>query len=226
MAKNQYSLTEAQIEAMAAERTQSLNVTEAFDGTYLKVLITRVQGVLGTKRGKRMGTDVQLTALHKEAAPCYAAVLRGVMTPDIALDASLEADEVRRRTTERNRRATFARTAKSTLVAWVMEGGDLRALEVATVTKTELRTAVAAARAEHGVPAASRIERAQNAILAVVAREGPDRAREHLEAVMEALQQALDALPSEPDHAESAVIRTRVGVPSFREPARVLNRGA
>lgn len=216
--KNKYAMTEQQIEALAADRQGSASVTEAFDGTYLKVLITGTQSKLGAKRGRTPAVDTQLAALEGVAGPFYAAVLRGVITPDIHVDASTEPDEVRRRTREKNRRAVFARSAKSTLVQWVREGGDLRALDVATVSKGELRTSVAAARSERGVTAADRVEKAQETILAVVAHEGPETAKAYLEGVIQALQHALDEMPGV--HHESAVIRTRVGVPHFREPIR------
>jgi hypothetical protein len=142
----------------------------------------------------------------------------------------MDPTEAMRRNRERTRRATFARSAKSTLAAWVREGGDIRALNVATVTKGELRAAINAAKAEKGVTESTRIVKAQDAILAAVAREGPEAAREHLENVIEALSKALDELPDdEAEHAESSVIRTRVGVPTFREPppaARVLHSKA
>lgn len=224
--KNLYLMTEDQVETLASERTQSLKATDSLDSTYLRVLVTGAQSKLGPKKGKRPDTETQLTAFESVAVPYYAAVLRGVMTDDIALDATLDAAEVQQRTRERNRRAIFARTAKSTIVGWVREGGDIRAINVATVTKTELQRAVTAARSERGETVATRIGRAQAAILAAVAREGPDHARERLEAVIEALQEALDELPDNERHHESTTIRTRAGVPTFREPARVLNRGA
>lgn len=224
--KNQYALTESQIETLAAERNQSLAAMESFDGTYLRVLVTGVQAKLGAKRG-RPNLEAQTAALELIAVPYYAAVLRGVTTADIALDPSLEAAEVSRRTRERNRRAIFARSAKSTLVAWMRAGGDLRAIDPATVTKAELRKAIAATEPDReGVPASHRVLEAQRLILAAVAREGPEEAREHLEAVIEALQQAIEELPPALPHAESATIRTRVGVPSFRAPARLHQRAA
>jgi hypothetical protein len=220
--KSQYAMTEEQIEALAAERTQSVNVTQAFDGTYLKVLITGVQAKLGQKRGRRPAIDSQLSVLEAVATPFYAAVLRGVITADIELGPELEPSEAARRTRERNRRATFARTAKSTLVAWVNEGGDLRALDVTTVTKTELRAEVVTARGAQGITPVERIEKAQAAILTAVAREGPAEARRHLQGVITALQEALSELPPNGEtHHESAAIRTRVGLPTFRTPRQV-----
>lgn len=224
--KHSYAMNEAQIESLAHDRQSGAVVLEAFDGTYLRALVNSVQSVLGQKKGKRPDERSQLGALEKIATPFYAAVLRGVTTADIAIDANLEHDEVVKRNRERNRRATFARTAKSTLVAWVRAGGDIRAIDVSTVTKSELRASTVAAQVESDIPAASRVLRAQEAILRAVARDPPAVARERLYAVISALQEALDELPlnGEPHH-ESTVIRTRVGQPTFRE-ARVLNRGA
>lgn len=222
--KSTFVMTEAQIESLAAERTSGLIVSDELDRNYLRALISGVQAKTGPKRsGRRLDNDSQLAAVEAVAVPFYAAVLRGVMTPDIALDASLEAAEVQIRNRERNRRATFARTAKSVLVSWISLGGDVRTIDPATVTKSELWSAVTAQRAENR-PRGGRIEKAQEAILAAVAREGPDVARMRLEAVIEALQAAIDALPVEPEHHESTVIRTRVGQPTFREAPRVLNR--
>lgn len=221
--KNQYAMTEQQVESLAAERTTSLNATEGFDGTYLKVLINGVQAKLGAKRGKRLGTDTQMTTLDAIAAPFYAAVLRGVVTPEIELTPGLTVEDVQIRSRERNRRATFARTAKSTLVGWVRAGGDLRALDIEEVTKGELRASTAAAAGENRAPAASRVERAQRMILAAVAHDPPAVKRERLYAVISALQEVIDELPSNGDeHGESTVIRTRVGMPRF--PPRMMAR--
>ena len=149
--------------------------------------------------------------LESVSQPYYAAVLRGVGPPEID-------------SRERTRRATFARTAKATLVAWVREGGDIRALDVATVTKTALRAEVSNSRAEKGFNAEQRIERAQAAILDVAARATPQEARNYILTVMSALQNALDDLAESTIHHESTVLPGRMP-PRHIEP-RVLNRGA
>ncbi len=192
--KNAYMMTEAQVEALATERITGAAAVDQLDGTYLRGLVAGAQSKLGAKRGRSPAATVQLEALEGIAVSFYAAVLRGVVTADIALGSTLDAAEVSRRTLERNRRATFARTAKSTLVAWIKAGGDIRGLDAATVSKSELRASVVAAKGE--APPTSRIERAQRAILAAVAREGPGEARAHLQAVVAALQAALTELPS------------------------------
>lgn len=206
--KNLFLMTEEQIETLAAERTIGQVAIDGLDGTYLRALVVGVQARLGPKRGKRPSVETQLDAIDIIAGPFYAAVLRGVTTRDIELSATLAPDEVTKRTRERNRRATFARTIKSTLVTWVKTGGDIRALDVGKVTKSELRAQVVAA--SQGAPTVSRIEAAQSTILALVAREGPDEAREHLERVILALQAALDEIPAtEAHHGSTTVLRAR-----------------
>lgn len=223
-----YALTEAQVETLAAERTRNLLDTDKADGTYLSVILHHTQGKLGPlTRGRKPNAESQLAALQAVATLFYGAVLRGVTTEDIAIVANLEPAEITRRTRERNRRAVFARTAKSTLVTWAELGGDLRALDPATVTKSELRTSIAAAR-DPEARAETSIERAQRRIIASVtaqARASPEEARARLEAVIAALTAALDELPETEEHTDTTTVRTRVGVPSFREP-RVLNRAA
>jgi hypothetical protein len=199
-------MTEAQIESLAAERLHNATVRDGFDSTYLRVIITAVQAKLGDKvKGRRLAAGGQLKALDDVNAPFYAAVLRGVTTPEIAADPSLPLDAQRLRTLERNRRSTFARTAKSTLVSWIREGGDIRAIDVMTVSKGELRASVNAARTDGEEPQ-SRVERAQAAIISHAQRQAPEAARETLEEAIEALQAALAQLD------KPAARRERMGV--------------
>jgi hypothetical protein len=101
-------------------------------------------------------------------------------------------------------------------------------LDVNTVTKSELRASVAAARDETTAAVRS-VERAQRRIVAAItaqARASPEGARARLEAVIAALQETLDELPgvSEPGDT-TTLVRTRAGVPTFSQP-RVLNKAA
>jgi hypothetical protein len=223
-----YALTESQVETLASQRTRNLLDCDQADGMYLRALIHHTQGRFGAFHGKRPATESQLEALALVAQPLYEAVLRGVTTPDIAIEGGIEHGELTRRTRERNRRATFARSAKATLVAWCNAGGDIRKLDAATVTKTELRKSVMASR-DPSAGVERTIERAERRIIASItaqARGSPDAARGALEAVIEHLQAALDELPEGDQHDDVAHVRTRVGVPKFRGQARVLNRPA
>lgn len=202
-----YLLNEKEIEALAAERASSGVLLENVDSTYLRALVACVQRELKGRHG-RLGSEPQLTALETIAAPFYAAVLRGVTTPDIVLTADMEPDEVTRRSRERNRRGTFARTAKSTLASWVKVGGDLRKLKPDRVTKHELRKEIVKHTADAGATIAARFDRAQKAMLSAIADESPAEARVYLEQTITMLQSALaDLSPN-----ASVVLET----PTFR----------
>src|ERR1700733_9655750 len=86
-----YALTETQVETLAAERTRSLLDTDRADGSYLKALVHETQGKLGPPRGRKPAVESQLSALESVAAIFYAAVLRGVITDDIVIEAGVEA---------------------------------------------------------------------------------------------------------------------------------------
>ncbi len=206
-----YLMTTEQIEALAAERTTSTVVAGMVDGTYLRALVAAVQAMKRTKQ------KTQLEAIDTVSTEFYAAVCRGVVTAEIALAEGLPADEAKARVHERNRRATFARSAKSALVAWVREGGDIRKLDLETVTKTELQKQVKTARVDRGESVTQRIERLQAQLLAAMAREPPETARERIETVIAALQDALEELPVAPP-ARPPTVYTRIAWPRVQAP--------
>lgn len=193
--KNQYSMNEKQVEALAAEYGTASAETQRVGMTYLRVIVAACQAVLGKVKRGRVARDTQIQVLEDVTARYYAAVLRGITTPELAPDSALDQAEQTRRSRERNRRSTFARSSKSTLAAFVNTGGDIRALEVETVTRDPLLAAVRSAR---GVSVSThRLERAQAAILRLVAAEAkndPGGARADLEGTIEVLQNALDGM--------------------------------
>lgn len=155
------------------------------DGTYLQVILAHMQAKLGKpRRGRRSAADgenaeVVLDAIH---ATLYPSVCKGVGPEDLAMP-------------ERNRRATFARSAASTVRFFIQHGGDVRTVDVTTVTKGGLRKAVqpeeAAApegetRAEKGFRKASQalVRSAQR----LLARGDPEKAREQIEQALEVLE--------------------------------------
>lgn len=127
IASANFMATAVQVERLAA---QVVDGQEA-DGTYLRVLLAHMQSKLGRARMRRHAKDSEavtelLNAIHNDL---YASVLRGVGPED--LDSK-----------ERNRRATFARSAASTVRYFISKGGDVREVEVPTVTKGSLRRSV------------------------------------------------------------------------------------
>lgn len=221
-----YVANEAQLETLAHDAYKADTLVQRTGNVYLRVVVAACQAKLGpVRRGKAPSPDSQLSVLDEVHEPFYLAILRGVTTTDVAPDPKHEAAERNRRTLERSRRTTFARSAKSTLASFARNGGDIRALKVETVTKASLRAATAPAQASETEP----ITRAQDAIVRAItrqAREDPDGARAELERVMDELQKVLDSLASEPDHASTTTIvasrqhaRTRVGTPQLHRSA-------
>lgn len=227
---------EAEVETLAAERYASNTVVAQADGTYLRVLLVGTQAKLGRPRGRapKVNGEAQLTVLGEVHERFYAAVLRGVTTPEVAIEPDLDSKEQRRRALERNSRSAFARSAMSTLVAFIKGGGDLRSLDPETVTKAALRAAVAPPEPEDKV--ARQIQRASGALLRAIgrrARDNPEAARTEVETIMDELQKVLDSLDgeAETEHTATTTVvgvrprdtgpaRTRVGTPTM------LHRGA
>jgi hypothetical protein len=191
-----YLVTEAEIEQLAAMHTDVSNTQGAADGSYLKILLAGCQAELG--KGKRKGPnhkEIQHKKLDEVHLRYYQAVLRGVTTPDIEFTDGLEEDELRRRRVEQLRRATFARSAKSTLYSYVDTGGDMRTLDVATTTKNGLRKVINEAM---GLPTWEQAVGAKRAkienICRKLAQTNPGQAREILESVLQHLQDVLDSI--------------------------------
>lgn len=232
LVKGHWVANEHEVETLAHERyVNAGNVTLA-DGTYLRVLVVETQSKLGRPRGRGVKPNAkdQLAVLEAAHARFYPSVLKGITTPELALDDSIDTKERQKRALERNARSAFARSAKSTLAAYVEAGGDLRVLEVAAVTKDALRKAVAPKEPENKVE--RQIQRAQGALLRACARRArgdPDKARQFIEGAVMALEALLETIENgntEEDETATTTVprerpaqRTRVGVP-------MLNRGA
>jgi hypothetical protein len=141
--------TEDDVERMAREFRDAQVLGRGTAGTYLKILLAAIQAVLLGKpvlRAPRGPSPVmtdeaiaeQREALEATNTRLYAAVLRGAVTPDIADSEGLRPEEARRRALERNRRTNYARSAVSTLRAYLRSGGDLRRVAVPSASKGAL----------------------------------------------------------------------------------------
>ena len=195
-----YAASEHEVEQLAASHTIHSDLTKRIDNAYLRVLIAALQSKFTIANRKRaLSADERqrhaafIAEVHERF---YAAVLRGVTTPDAADDATRSADERRARAGIRNGRAGFARTAASTIQMFIKAGGDVRMLELATVTKSYLRAYAiehAEARAPSEVILAS-LRRVEAQIAGLI-EEDPDSARTAVEECMARLQRILDELP-------------------------------
>lgn len=222
IAKAHYVATEAQVEDLTVAQWQAASGLEIHNATYLRVTLAQAQAKTGTKARGRHSKDAQLAVLVAVNAIFYAAVLRGLVKADpaIAQDDALEPPEKSRRALERNRRSTFARTSYRELVGFVERGGDLRTLDVETVSKASLRAFGKAPESEDRTERT--LERAQGAILRAInrlARGDPAEALERLDAVLGTLQERRHALANQrPAKREGRAVRTTVGVPQFARP--------
>lgn len=222
------SVTDTQVEHLAREAYTAGTVVKRTGDTYLRILTARCQAKLGAVRkgpGRKAAIpkDAQLSVLEDAHEKLYAAVLRGVTTPEVADEEGLEGPERSRRSLARNARSAFARQSKSVLVMYINAGGDLRALALKEVTKTSLRAFAAPTLQPAGDP----VERSEVAFIKAVqaqARGDPDKARETIERAMEKLQLLLDGLEEEEPETTIAGrrnIRTRVGQPQLHRAATV-----
>lgn len=191
-----YHVSEEDIEKLASMHNEASASQGITDGSYLKILLAGCQATLGKGRKKLPNmVETHSTALDDVHTVYYNAVLRGVTTADIEDDDTQSQDERRRRRVEQLRRATFARSAKSTVQAFINAGGDVRGLDLATTTKGGLRRFVMEA---SGTPDWEQtITSNRNKIEKIcrrLAETNPGEAREILESVLSHIQDVLDSI--------------------------------
>lgn len=206
-----YAATDNEVIALAGSVATGIAAT----GTYLRVLVAAIQARLGGRRRRASPSVDVLGALEAEHARLYSLVLAGVGPADLDMQ-------------ERNRRATFARTAASTVRAFIKGNGDVVNLVPAEVTKNQLRKAVAPP--EVGNRIARRAQRAFESLLRAVSRyieRDPDTAAPFIENCIQSLEEHLQE--QEPggaeqhQHGTTTVIATPQGL---RRQPTVLHKGA
>src|ERR1700748_3360913 len=84
---------ESQIETLAHERYSGARTVAGIDGTYLRVLLVAIQARLGRKTRGRVALDTQAQVWEDTHKRFYEAVLRGVVTSEIAIDETLPTAE-------------------------------------------------------------------------------------------------------------------------------------
>lgn len=129
--------TPADIAAIAKAYSEALDSSANTRGTYLRALIATTQHELGAKPRVRSSAEDSPT-LDKAAVEIQLAALEQVNANfyEIVLDNVSGSPE------ERNRRSGFARSAVSTVRAYVRAGFDITLLAAARVTKAALAAAV------------------------------------------------------------------------------------
>ena len=225
-----YLVTGTDVEALAALHLANVDAASGTDGQYLRIMLASVKAKHPATVGRRrLLTDIDraqhVATLAEAHGRLYPFVLKGITTPDVEDRPELDAESRRARAVVRDSRAGFARSAASTVKAWIKAGGDIRGLDVATATKTALRaftrSQVAPAAAVHD-PARSALGRLTGAIR-TMATEDPEAARAATEAALAELRQLL-ALLDEPTPREGKIVHDGAGKklrPRAREPARI-----
>lgn len=223
IASANYAATGEQVEQLAFAVSVGVDAGTA----YLRVVLAHMQAKLGRGRRTRSAAPQEpvLDAIHEEF---YPHVLKGVGPEEMERD-------------ERNSRANFARTTASTVRFFIQHGGDVRTLDIPTVTKNGLRAAVTptvtvpegASRALRGFVTAR--EGLKRAIIRL-ARGDPAEARQQIEQLMDEYEQLLEELGREPDKpaasppldvgGQTTTIVGRTPTRSSGTVAPMLHRGA
>lgn len=192
--------SEAQIEALAVGVANG----EELAGSYLRILCVAIQAKLG--RGKRkVSAESQVSAVNEIhgdrntgflGAVCRGLLHAGPLPADVLMS-----------------RARFALSAASALRRFAAEGGDIRALNAATLTRRQVRPE----RGDSIPVGTSRTEatmlRAQARILSVAERLGKKdapEARRLLEEIIDALSSELDKLADGNAEVPTTTIASRV----------------
>ena len=202
---NNYQATEHQVEQLAAGRFATFASLDRTDNAYLRILAARLQaqfGAPGASRRRRItiqDTTAHLACLDDVHGRLYPAILRGVTTPDIVDDETLPLPDRRERMGIRNSRASFARSAASTLRTWIGAGGDIRTLEVTSIQKSVLAAWVRSQRDPDANPDVAMVGATTRRLVGEARRlmeDDPDAGRVSIEAAIAALQVLLDAAPA------------------------------
>lgn len=200
IARVNYAATGDQVEQLAYAVATGVDA-----GTvYLRVVLAHMQARLGSGRRRaaaNMPQEPVLDAIHEDL---YPHVLKGVGPEDMDRD-------------ERNSKANFARTMASTVRYFIQHGGDVRAVDIPTVTKNGLRKSVqpkgaeapaGASRALRGfLTASGGLKRA----IARLARGDPGEARKQVEQLLDEYEALLEELAQPPEAPAAAPPPADVG---------------
>jgi len=200
IAASNFIATVANVESLAREHATARTAADRTGATYLHILIACTQQRISESRSRRKNALDALEAIHKEL---YPAVLKGVA---VGSESSKET----------NRRATFARTNKSTLAAYLKAGKSIADLVPGETSKRQLRAAIAPP------PAESRTVRIMDASKASIIRAVEREARRDLVAARRSLERVIDELVLELDGLKDDDEKVEVtGARLTREPPRI-----
>lgn len=207
-----YLVSPATVQELARQHTIALNRKDSCAGTYLAILIASLQDRY--KKQPAEAPAMLLDAIHKML---YAAVIEGISTTELTKE-------------QVSSRATFARTAKATLLAYVRANGAIKALQPGATSKEWLRkeTSALLESANDGHSTADRItsgiRKAVGYVIQLardaVKHDDIEEARRELRLAMSLLSDELDALDDETNVDEAEEDRPRIVAKRLRRSSR------
>ncbi len=198
--KAHYVVNLEQVEALAAQQHTNADLAARTGATYLRALIAT--SLANLKKVRKPAATTVLAAVNKTHGELYPAVLRGVDTLELKTVEETEHNK------ELNRRGNFARSAASTVRAYVKAGGDLRSLDLAATSKGDLY------RATQPPESADKIERnvvrSEAKLIRALRQEAGTNlewAQEHATLLIEELQQLLKEFAKAPARVVKHTLR-------------------
>jgi hypothetical protein len=182
-----YVATAADIAALAKAYSAALEASGNVRGHYLRALVATTQAELGAKPRQRTSAD-ETPTLDAEAVKTQLAALEAVHEKFYAV----VLDNVEGNAEERNRRSGFARSAVSTVRAYVRSGRDITLLAASRVTKAALAQAVPTKRAR--VVSVTVLRRRADKTLAVLYKIGEQLSKADKALAVGVLEEALSKL--------------------------------
>ncbi len=144
--KANYCVSLDTVKALAVGHLAAQQTVGKTPGAYFRILLAATQQAICGKptlraRGKVPSLTDEEIAQHLETfekvnTSLYAVILEAVRSSDVESRPNLGTDEQNRRAKERNRRTNFARSAASTLRAYIRQGGNVLRLAVPSATKS------------------------------------------------------------------------------------------
>lgn len=210
IASAKYLATPEQVQRLARTHWDASETVKHGSRTYLAIMVALTQRRMKRNRSKE---DV-IAVFENLAASMYQDVIAGVSEP------GMERNEV-------NRRATFARTAASTLRSYLNANHSIAELDAETVSKSALRKVLAPP--EPAGRAARVMSRSVNSIRSVVARLAKTdrgRAMRELLQLINTLNEQLTDLEGEADVETTEVVSHALRRGPASEEQRTLHSSA
>jgi hypothetical protein len=192
--KTGFIVTDIFVASLAKDYVASTERAGRLRGSYLSILVAHSKREL---KARKYTMEQAIAAVEQVHEHFYEIILGAVVTPDIEITEGLNEEEKVRRSKERTRRATFARTAKSTLLSAIKAGARLSAMDPAKVTKASLQQQYARAREGPGTveEKTQRTEERLEELVKQWAQDDLPAARAFVAELQERLEGLLEEIP-------------------------------